>query len=94
MSINKHDDKYNEEKYKTMTRAMWRRLPIEPRASLRGREWTKLKAADAYLFEPKTCHIMTCQPFLVSYYVGISMYRRLRGRLSLGILELQRRLIP
>ena len=64
------------------------------RASLRGRQWAKLEAADAYLFEPKICDIMMCQPFLVSYYVGISMYMRLRGRLSLGVLELQRRLIP
>ena len=67
---------------------------VTDRASLCGRQWAKLKAADAYLFEPKICHIMTCQPFLVPYYVGISMYRRLRGRLRLGVLELQRRLIP
>ena len=44
------------------------------RASLRGQQWAKLEAANAYLFDPKICHIMTCQTFLVSYYVGISMY--------------------
>ena len=50
------------------------------RASLRGPQWAKLEAADAYLFEPKICHIMTCQPFLVSYYVGISIKRVLKFR--------------